>query len=417
MLESVKLQKRQSEIRQELTVLAGKDTPDENEIRSMGDLDTEYTTNETRYRAALISEDSEREEAGKELESRSDREYAELVGNFELRQVAAALDDGSQISGQTLEVVQEMRQQGGYQGIPVPLQALEVRAGETIASGTPDPIQTRPIIDQLFPQSVAARMGGQLINIASGEVEYPVTTQGASVGWAATETGDVGAAQAFQTADRNLSPDNTLGCQMTLTRKSLKQSGAAIEQAVRRDMNSAIAVALDKAAFLGAGSSGEPLGIVAGQATYGIDLNTINAAASYAAFRAAAVEFMVRNAATSIKDIRLMFRHELLNSLDATPLTGTAVTDLDRIAAKFGSVVSTGNALAAPTGSPLESTAVMTTSVGGVAPFFVGIWGGVDLIRDPFTKAASGQLALTGLLTADVTVARPAQIGLLDELQ
>jgi hypothetical protein len=205
---------------------------------------------------------------------------------------------------------------------------------------------------------------------------------------------------------------------MLLTRKSMKQSGAALEQAIRRDMNSAIAVALDKAAFLGTGADGQPLGIVAGQSTYGIDLNTINAAADYAAFRAAAVEFMVRNAATSFKDIRLMFRHELLNTLDgAVYETGSASTMYDFIVSRFGSVLSTGNALAAPSGSPLESKAVMTTSVGGVAPFFVGVWGGVDLIRDPFTKAASGQLALTGLVTADVTVARPAQICILDELQ
>jgi HK97 family phage major capsid protein len=418
MLESVKISKRQSQIRQELATLAGKQTPDETELRSMETLDGEYSSNEIRYRASLIAEDSERREAGEELVTRSDKEYAELVNAFELRQVAAALDDGSQLSGQTLEVVQEMRSQGGYQGIPIPLAALEIRAGETIASGTPDPIQTRPIIDQLFPGSVAAKMGGQLINIASGQIEWPVVTQGASTGWAATETGDVGAAQAFQTVDKSLSPDNTLGCQMVLTRKTLKQSGTAVEQAVRRDMNSAISVALDQAAFLGAGSSGEPLGIVAGQATYGIDLNTVDAAASYAAFRAAAVEFMTRNTATSFKDIRILFRHELINTLDAAIIeVGSGITEYDFIAKRFGSVLTTGSVLDAPAGSPLESKAVMTTTTGGVAPFFIGIWGGVDLIRDPFTKAASGQLALTGLVTADVTVARPAQISILDELQ
>jgi len=420
MLESVKISKRQSTIRQELSGLAGKEKPEESELRSMETLDTEYSVNETRYRAALVSEDDERRDADEEMESRSEKEYSALIQGFELRQVALALDEGSPLSGQTAEVVTEMRAQGGYQGIPIPLAALQLeqRAGETIASGTPDPIQTRPIIDQLFPQSVSARMGGQLINITSGQIEWPVVSQGASTGWGDGELADTGSAQAFQTVDKSLSPDNTLGCQMVLSRKSMKQSGAAVEQAVRRDMNSAIAVALDQAAFLGTGTSGEPLGIVAGQSTYSIDLNTINAAASYAVFRAAAVEFMVRNAATSFGDTRLMFRHELLNTLDDVVYeTSTAFSELDRIIGKFGSVLTTGNALAAPAGSPAGSKAVMTTSVGGVAPFFIGIWGGVDLIRDPFTKAASGQLCLTGLLTSDVTVARPAQIGLLEELQ
>ncbi|MGO4833920.1 phage major capsid protein, partial [Rhizobiaceae sp. 2RAB30] len=121
----------------------------------MTDLDTEYRSNETRYRAALVSEDTERREAGADLETRDGKEYTDLVGKFEVRQIALALDEGAALSGPTAEVVQELRSKGGYRGIPVPWQALERRAGETIASGTPDPIQTRPIIDRLFPDSVA----------------------------------------------------------------------------------------------------------------------------------------------------------------------------------------------------------------------------------------------------------------------
>ncbi len=184
------------------------------------------------------------------------------------------------------------------------------------------------------------------------------------------------------------------------------------------DLNAAIATELDRVAFLGTGANGQPLGIVAGAATYGITETTIDAAASYAAFRAAGVNFMLANAATSLKDVKILFRHELINTLDAAVFeVGGGITEYDFISNRFGSVVTTGNALAAPSGAPLESKAVLTTSVGGVPPFFIGIWGGVDLIRDNITKAASGQLVLTGLVTTDITVARPAQIGILDELQ
>ena len=199
MLLSKKLELRRSEIRQELATLAANESPSEDETRKMSALDTEYRQAEQRYRAALVSEDEERREAGQELEGRSDREYAELVAGFELRQIAAALDDGSQLSGQTLEVVQEMRSHGSYQGLPIPLEALEQRAGETLASGTPDPIQTRPIVDRLFPQSVMGRMGGQLVNITSGQIEWPVATGGAVVGWGDGELANVGAASAYTT--------------------------------------------------------------------------------------------------------------------------------------------------------------------------------------------------------------------------
>ncbi len=54
MLETVKISRRQSEIRQTLAGLVGKPEPTEDETRSMDTLETEYQRNETRYRAALI---------------------------------------------------------------------------------------------------------------------------------------------------------------------------------------------------------------------------------------------------------------------------------------------------------------------------------------------------------------------------
>ncbi|MEY8826893.1 phage major capsid protein, partial [Sedimentitalea sp. XS_ASV28] len=76
MLDSVKIIRRQSEIRQELATLVGKDNATENETRKMGELDAEYRANETRYRAALIAEDEERQDARGELETRSEREWS-----------------------------------------------------------------------------------------------------------------------------------------------------------------------------------------------------------------------------------------------------------------------------------------------------------------------------------------------------
>lgn len=270
MLDSIKISRRQSEIRQNLAGLVGKTGPTEDETRSMEALDAEYRQNETRYRAALIAEDTERREAGADLETRSDRELAELVGRFELRQAALALDEGREMTGATAEIVQELRSKGGYRGIPIPWAALERRAGETIASGTPNPIATAPIIDRIFAETVAARMGARMINIGSGEAEYPVTTSSVAAGWASSETGAVGAAAAYATTDRPLKPSYTLGIQMKLTRKAMKQSGDALEQAVRRDMGGAIGEALDAAAFLGSGSSGQPTGILAGASGWGV---------------------------------------------------------------------------------------------------------------------------------------------------
>jgi HK97 family phage major capsid protein len=417
MLDSLKIQRRQSEIRQQLAALVGKEKPTEDEIRSIETMDLEFRQNETRYRAALIAENEEREEARGELETRSAQEWSDMMAGFELRQVALALDEGRQLDGQTAEIVQELRSSGGFRGIPVPWQALEQR--NTVSTGTPNPVQTRPIIDRLFPDSVAARMGAQMISIDAGALEWPIVTSSVTAGWADGEAANVPNAAAYATTDRPLTPDHNLGVQMRITRKTLKQSGAALEQAIRRDMAGAMGQAMDQAVFLGTGANGQPLGVITGAATYGITTTAINAAASWSAFRAAVVRFMTGNAAGSPAAVRALIRPELWAFLDDILITGTAVSEWDRLTQNIpaGNIGMTSNGLAAPAGDPLAVTSLLTTAAGGVAPIFVGAWGAVDVIRDPFSDAQSGGLRITALATVDLTVARPAQLEILTGLQ
>ena len=420
MLLSAKIMRRQSEIRQALAELAAQDDPSAETLDKMGALDAEYRGNEARYRAALVSEDTERRDAGRELETRAGSEWSALVQRFELRQAALHLDEGRAMDGATAEIVAELRSRGGYRGVPVPWEALEARAGETVASGTPNPVDTRPIIDRLFPASVAARMGATIINIGVGEVEWPVVTGGAVVGWAATETGAVGAASPFATADRPLKPEHTLGVQMKITRKAMKQSGAALEAAIRRDMNSAMAVEIDRSVFLGTGANGQPLGVIAGAATYGITATAVNAVPTYATFRDALVRFMLANAVSAPSQVRVMIRPEIWSALEnQAAATAAPMWEWDRLIAAMGAgnVTMSTNALAAPAGDPLASSALLTTTAGGVPPIMIGAWGGIDMVRDVYSDASSGGLRLTALATLDVTTPRAAQLEVLTGLR
>ncbi|MDP1583931.1 MAG: phage major capsid protein [Bradyrhizobium sp.] len=414
MLTSVKIQKRQSEIRQHLAALVGKEKPDETEQRSMTELDTEYQTNEARFRAALIAEDTERREAGASLETRGDREYSDLVNKFEMRQVVLALDEGRVLDGATAEVVQELRSKGGYRGLPIPWAALERRVGETIASGIFDPKQVRPVIDRLFPDSAAARMGAQMVNIDTGLVEYPLTTSSVSAGWADGETANVAGPTVFATTERTLSPDHNLGIQVKITRKSLKQSGDALEQAVRRDISGTMQAVLDTGVFNGTGANGQPVGVISGQGTHGYGTTAISADASSSIFRTVAGTFMTANSANSPADVKVLMHPAMWNFMDSELVTGTAVSEWDRHVKNFpaqNNVLSSQATLTSAT--PDTSVALLATSAGGVAPIWIGSWGGIDLIRDPYSDAQSGMLRLTAIATFDVAVSRLAQLHLL----
>lgn len=417
MLDSVTIQRRQSEIRQSLSDLVGKPEPTEDETRAMETMDVEYRQNETRYRAALIAEDTERREAGGELETRSDREYSDLMGGFELRQVASHLDNGPGLTGQTAEIVSEMRSQGGFKGIPVPWAALEQRAGETVASGTYGPGMLLGTIGRLFPDSAAARMGVATINLPVGFLWAPVTSSSVTAGWAADEVSNVAGPVAYTEALRSLEPSHNLGIHMKITRNALKASGEPLERSIRSDMLGAMSAELDKAVFQGTGANGQPLGVVSGAATYGITETAVGAAASWSAYRSEVVNFMTGNAAGSPDAVRALMRPEVWSKLDDSLIAGTAVSEWDRMTKNIpaSNIALNANALEAPASSATKS--LLTTSAGGIPPVFLGLWGAVDMIRDPFSDAQSGGLRITALTTADVAVARPAQLRVMTGVQ
>ena len=425
MLESVKIARRQSEIRQRLAELAAKPQPTDDEIRQMDTLDGEYRANETRYRAALIGEDAERREAGAELETREGRQWGDLCAQYELRQAVLHLDEGRALSGATGEVVSELRSQGGFQGCPVPLGALiETRAGETVASGTPSPRDTAPIVDRLFAQTVAERIGVRFINVGQGEREIPITTGGAVVGWADGELADVADAAAFATTAREMKPLYNMGAQMVLSRRSMKQSGAQLEAAIRRDLASAIRTEMDRVIFQGSGSSGEPTGLLNDTSATS---TAIDAAPSYAHILTEIVEFMKDAAITAPNEVRALFRPETFAKLETTINADLQTTEYLRtifvlagreVTGPFPSNITvSANALPAPTGDPAAVPAVLTTATGGQPPMFAAVWGGVDLIRDPYAGAASGSLKLTGIVTMDTAAGRYEQSRILTGLQ
>jgi hypothetical protein len=161
------------------------------------------------------------------------------------------------------------------------------------------------------------------------------------------------------------------------------------------------------------------LGVIPGAATYGITSTAIAAAATWGAFRGAVSRFLQANAAGSPDAVRLLIRPEVWEKMDGTLITSTAVSEWDRLTSNIpdANIAMSANALAAPTGTPLATNALLTTNAGGVAPIYVGMWGAVDVIRDPFTDAQAGGLRLTALATVDVTVARGVQLQLLTNVQ
>ncbi len=420
MLLSTQISRKQSELRQELAGLAGKENPEQAELDRMGAIDKEYQNNEVRFRAALQSEASELEKARGELETRETKEWSSLLDRFQIRQaVLYQTEKDFRLSGETAEVVTELHSRAkaanhSVRGVMIPFEALQLRAGETVASGTPTPKFVAPIIGRIFPQLAAARMGVETINVTQGFYELPVTTSTIASGWSATEIGNVGGPTQFTAVPvSTLKPTHNFGIQTKLTRQAMLQVGPDLENAVRRDMNAAISTGLDQAIFLGTGATGQPLGILPGQATtypY-VTVAEASAAPTYGMFVDAISTFLAANAISSFDQVFMLLRPEIWKKMDRALISGAFVSEWNRLVALVPlatNITINSNCLAPPAAGLV--TALLTTNLGGVPPAFCAVWGGIDLLVNPYTGAQAGTLELDAMITADVTVGRLAQI-------
>ncbi len=186
---------------------------------------------------------------------------------------------------------------------------------------------------------------------------------------------------------------------MRISRKAVKQTGG-LEQAIRRDMSAAIGAELDRAILIGSGADGEPEGLVS-LATAGGTW-----AATWAAVRAEVVEFMEANAISEPGSVRMAITPAMWSELDDSVWdAGSGITEWQRL---------TGGVGAPALSTQLDAdTAIMAVTAGGLSPAYLGMWGGMDLIRDPYSDAQSGGLRLTGLLTVDLAVPRAIQLRVL----
>ena len=244
---------------------------------------------------------------------------------------------------------------------------------------------------------MAARLGVTSICIPQGSTEFPVATQGAVAGRAATEGANVPNASAFTTAETVLSPDFAMGAYMRISRKAVKQVGGGLEQAIRRDMAAAIGAELDRASLVGSGSAGQPMGLV-GLAT-GAGVRT----ATWAAVLAEVVALMTANAISDPESVRLAITPAMWSALeDALWYAGSGISEWQRLTGDVG-------APALATQMP-ANTALMAVTAGGLSPAYLGHWDGLDVIRDPYSDAQSGGFRLTGPLTVDLAVPRAVQL-------
>lgn len=244
-------------------------------------------------------------------------------------------------------------------------------------------------IDVLRNASSVMQAGARMLGGLSGDVKIPKKTSAAAAGWIASE-GGASAESEMVVGQISMSP-KTLGAHTDVTRQLLIQSSMDVEAMMREDLAAAIATAIDLAGLEGTGSSGQPTGILN---TSGVNTVTAFAAANPTFAEVVTLETAVAEDNALTGNLAYILPASMYGALKTTEkASGTA---------QF--VVEPGGTINGYRGIVSNQATAGNIYFGNFADLLIGMFGGLDIIVDPYTNSTSGTVRVVALQSVDVAV-------------
>lgn len=322
---------------------------------------------------------------------------------------------GMRNAGLELEASRAMAQKLGRepQGIFVPAEVLMRRdmvVGTPSSGGYLRPTEHMPesFVDVLRNAAFVMQLGASDLKDLRGDLSIPRKDGSTSAQWVAEgnapSQSDMGFGQVA------LSP-KTVGGWSVYSRKMMLQASPDIETLVRADLASTIAVEIDRAAIAGSGTGAEPLGILnaSGVGAVAIDVNggiptwghVLDLEQSLALSNADAGK-LAYLASTKV-------RRKLKSTLKISGDAGAGFVWQPGTEPGIGSM--NGFPAAASNNVPSNLTKGTGTGLsamifGNWADLFIGLWGGLDILVDPYTLSTSGGFRVVALMDVDIALRR-----------
>lgn len=258
-------------------------------------------------------------------------------------------------------------------------------------------------IDVLRNAMMVQSLGARVLNDLVGDLDIPRKSAASTASWLAAEGDD--AAETGPTVDLVQFRLKSLGGYTDITRKMMNQSSLDIEMMVRDDLAQSIALAIDKAALHGSGSSGQPTGIAGTSGIGAVAGGTNGAAPTWAHIVNLETEVAIDNA--DIGSLAYLTNPKVRGKLKQTE----KATNTAQFVWSGGGEM---NGYRAAVTNQVSSTLTKGTASGTCSAIFFGnwsdlmiaFWTGVDLLVDPYTLGKSGGLRVRALQDCDVQVRR-----------
>ena len=243
-------------------------------------------------------------------------------------------------------------------------------------------------IDVLRNASSVMQAGATMLTGLSGDVKIPKKTAAATAAWIASEGG--AAAESEMTVGQVSMNPKTLGAFTDVNRQLLIQSSLDVEALIRNDLTSAIALTIDKAGLEGAGTGGAPTGILS---TSGVNTVTSFANANPTFAEVVSLETAIAEDNALMGNLAYILPASMYGALKTTEkATGTAQFVADGTTMNGYRAIVSNQATAG------------NLYFGNFSDLLIGMFGGLDIVVDPYTASTTGTIRVVALQSVDVAV-------------
>lgn len=258
-------------------------------------------------------------------------------------------------------------------------------------------------IDILVAQMKVMSMGTTMLTDLQGNIAIPRATSGSTGYWVAENAGSTESQQAF---DQVALTPKTCGAFVDYSRRLLLQSSIAVEAFVRMDIARTIALMIDLAAIAGTGSSNQPRGILNTSGIGSVAGGTNGAAPTWD--NIVDLESAVANANAAGGALGYLTNTRVRGRLKRTQVfSGTngeriwKGNELNDVRAEVSNQV--------PSNLTKGSSSGICSAIlyGNWSDLLIGLWGGLDIMTDPYTGAVAGTKRVVALQDVDVSVRYP----------
>lgn len=350
--------------------------------------------------AAGLSARTEADPAGKKPKGKQGgeaRARVELMQRASISTGIRNLMKGVKNEGAEAELEQEGRSEAqalsrSIEGFAIPSfmmggqEARDMTVGNDPAAGTTVNVTESGLIPYLYPTTILSQLGATVMTGMTGNFDLIKQNGGTEAFW----EGEIDENEETNaTYERKPLRPKRLGAKTVYSKQLLLQSSLAVEQEVRRNLNTAVGIALERAALNGSGAGNVPLGLLNQPGINVVEVGADGGAVTRSMLLE--LEEVVANANAAMNTPSFLATPGMRRYLkDLQVDAGSAAfvwNDNNNIIGYNGNISNLlPKDLAKGTGTNLHALIL-----GAFQELYIAQWGGLDIVLDPYTKASTAQ--------------------------